>query len=79
MADAGNFTIRRITPAGMVSTIAGVAGSYGFIPGAPPGVISPVSLTLSGGALYMLSNSGIVRLGAPAIETRTVLIACSVC
>ena len=33
VADTGNFTIRKITPSGMVSTLAGVAGSSGWVDG----------------------------------------------
>jgi len=64
VADWGNDTIRRITPAGAVSTLAGVAGqqhSFGtFVPGALPGVLfSPVGIALSGTSLYIACSEGV--------------------
>jgi sugar lactone lactonase YvrE len=40
VADLWNSTIRRITPAGEVSTVVGVAGSMGTVPGPLPALIS---------------------------------------
>jgi D-alanyl-D-alanine dipeptidase len=61
LADAGNNTIRKITPAGVVTTLAGTAGVGGFQPGALPGVIySPSAIAVSGSKIYFSSNNGIV-------------------
>ena len=60
VSDTYNHTIRRITPAGVVNTIVGVAGQRGFSPGALPGHLSfPKGLTVSGGNLYVTLYSGV--------------------
>src|SRR5713226_2278474 len=54
VADEG-YTIRKITPAGEVSTIVGVAGQMSFAPGALPGLQAfPQGVTVSGTSLYII-------------------------
>ena len=57
VSDAGNFTIRKITPAGAVTTLAGVAGQSGCTDGTGTGArfYFPVGITLnpSGSNLYV--------------------------
>ncbi len=71
VADTDNHTIRKITPAGVVTTLAGLAGSYGSADGTgssarfykPYGVA-----TDSGGNLYVAdTNNNTIRKGAPAL------------
>lgn len=52
-------TIRKITPAGVVTTIAGLKGVDGFRPGMLPGIINPRSLVVKGTDLYIGIDSGI--------------------
>lgn len=60
VADTGNNTIRKITSAGAVSTIAGVAGVAGFTYGALPGVLaSPRGIAISGNSLYITLYNGV--------------------
>ncbi len=60
MADTVNHTIRKITPAGEVSTVMGVAGQMGFTPGAFPGRLTfPKAVALTGTSLYVALINGV--------------------
>jgi len=60
VADTNNHTIRKITPAGEVSTVVGVAGSAGFTPGFLPGQLSsPTGVAISGTSLYITTGNGV--------------------
>jgi hypothetical protein len=63
VADTGNHTIRRITPANAVTTIVGRPGEIGFLPGPLPGLLSaPNSVALFGTTLYTTTNHAIVQV-----------------
>jgi sugar lactone lactonase YvrE len=67
VADTGNCLIRKITPAGVVSTVAGTAHADGFRPGGLPGFLAQprgVALTPDGD-LIVTCNNGIVQITAP--------------
>jgi sugar lactone lactonase YvrE len=69
VADSGNHVIRRISPAGIVTTVAGLAGSTGSVdgPGATARFNSPQGIALDAtGALYIADtlNATLRRLGA---------------
>ncbi len=60
VADTNNSTIRKITPAGAVSTVVGVAEQAGFIPGSlPSGLAFPVGVSVSGRSLYITTANGV--------------------
>lgn len=67
VADNGNSTIRKITFAGVVTTVAGQPGSLGFAPGTLPGVLAfpngyPNGVALYGNTLYTTTNNAIVQI-----------------
>ena len=70
VSDQGNHTIRRITPAGVVTTIAGQAGAAGNTDGTGSAArfANPAWLTISpGGDLFVTSGAGdTVRKVTPA-------------
>ncbi len=60
VTDNENHTIRKITPAGVVTTVVGGAGQEGFVPGALPGVLSnPIGVAVSGNLLYITMCNGV--------------------
>lgn len=61
VADTNNHTLRAITPAGVVSTIAGTRGRRGFGAGPVPGTLAdPVAIGIGGSTIYLLINNGVV-------------------
>ena len=75
VADSDNYTIRKITPAGVVSTLAGLAKSMGNADG--PGNVArfnnPQGIALdAGGNLYVAdTNASTVRMISPAGNVTT--------
>jgi len=60
VTDSGNSTIRKITPAGVVTTVVGMPGQAGFIEGALPGILAfPNGVALSGTSLYITTAEGV--------------------
>jgi len=60
VADSSNYTIRRVTPAGVVTTIVGVAGRIGFKEGELPGALDvPRGVAISGTSLYVTMDHGV--------------------
>lgn len=64
VADTGNSTVRKITPAGVVTTLAGSAGQGGSTDGTGTAArfMSPYGITVdSSGTLYVVESSAVVR------------------
>jgi streptogramin lyase len=67
VTDSSNHTIRKITPAGLVTTLAGTHGQATFIPGNLPGyLVDPIGIAITpDGDLVVSSNDGIIQITAP--------------
>lgn len=64
VADSGNYTIRRISPAGAVTTLAGVAGNDSLVHGALPGRLPAIShlAVAPDGTVYAAVSGGVVKV-----------------
>jgi sugar lactone lactonase YvrE len=66
IADTASSTIRKITPAGVVTTVVGISGQAGFTPGALPGVLAlPLGVAISGNSLFITLYNGVAVVGLP--------------
>lgn len=67
VADSGNSTIRRITPAGVVSTVVGRAGGVGNLAGPlPASLADPRGVAVRGDRLYITAGGALLVATAPA-------------
>src|SRR5262249_15262953 len=63
VADTGNSTIRKISSAGVVTTVVGRPGQKGFLPGPLPGLLDTTrSVALFGTTLYTTTSNAIVQV-----------------
>lgn len=64
VADSGNHTIRKVTPAGVVTTLAGRAGISGLMLGNLPGTLNqPVGMAIdANGLLYTTSENAVLKI-----------------
>lgn len=61
VADAGNGTVRKVSAAGVVSTVVGVAGRIGSVTGSLPTTLGQVTgVAVVGSHLYISSSAGVL-------------------
>lgn len=60
---ADGSTIRKVTTAGVVTTVAGVQGQFGFQAGALPGVLGQqITLSITGNTLYLTTDNAVAKI-----------------
>jgi sugar lactone lactonase YvrE len=60
---ADGSTIRKVTTAGVVTTVAGVQGLFGFQAGALPGVLGQeITLSITGNTLYLTTGNAVAKI-----------------
>jgi hypothetical protein len=64
VADTSNTTVRKITPAGSVSTVVGVAGGTPFTEGLLPATVGEPTygLDIYGGQLFIGTNTRVLKV-----------------
>jgi sugar lactone lactonase YvrE len=67
VTDTANHTLRKITPAGVVTTVAGTAGVAGIVLGPTPQLAFPNYLAIVGDSIVLTDNRAVLLLrhGAP--------------
>jgi sugar lactone lactonase YvrE len=77
VADSGNYTIRKITPEGVVTTFAGTAGTSGDTDGlgagATFGTITQIALDGSGNLYVADTGNGAIRVVSPTGQVSTLV------
>ena len=62
VADRNNAVVRKISTGGVVSTVVGTAGKYGFVPGILPSVIPPPEgIVVKDAVLFITTRNGVLR------------------
>jgi hypothetical protein len=62
VADAGNSTLRKVTPTGITTTVAGMAGVYGVVLGETPRFALPTYLAIVGDSIVVSDTNAILLL-----------------
>jgi sugar lactone lactonase YvrE len=62
VADTDNATIRKITPAGVVTTVAGTPGHFGVLLGTTPSFSAPLGLAFTGSDDLLIDDASAVLL-----------------